>query len=605
MKKFITIAPIAVLIITLFASCGSGGLDGTYIPKNSAAKNNNFAKFVFNDGTVSFLDKVFQKNTVKVYMGVMGIAMPMAYEYSYSLKGDKLIIEAGIPGVSAGSIEFTYNKANDEISMNMDAAFDILGGLASSIGSSTGNKVDGKEVSNALKSDFEKEVTPVWGKEGTFDPNNLNSKKEEENISNKPNDNKENIEDICKEFQLPEKNIEMNTVEAGSKFVYRWEPFSCATDYILHWSFWDENKNKKGEGNTGWIDKNEWTHTVPDECGYLYMNVYARDSYKRESKSLYFISVKVTKTNSIPTLTAPEKVVDVISKVDGCKPVSFSWKPVTNAQFYVINWSLDGKEGSFITDVTSAEITLPNVNGHLYIDVFACGCFCGTWVQSSNTLFSTKVEAHPQPSQAMDGSIFCNPSKYIDKLTKPEVDLIEEYLNNSGQFEFFDGLDEINTKIKKSVKSVKIVSAAFQQSEKIGLIIEIEKEIEKGSTIIVENFDNLYALLDKYQSFNKLLDNINDICRSIELGIIAFHLGKYWLETKDTSHTILWGSCEAVKFGLKRSVGFGFYLSIGCKIGTIGGGVAGAVVGCIAGGVVGLAIEHYINNKFDCEELTN
>ena len=148
MKKIISIALTAFIITALFVSCGTGGLDGTYVPKNCAAKNNMIAKLVFNEkeasGDFKLNDNPFTVsgggNTVKIYMGTMDIAMPMALEGRYSLEGNKLSIEGGIPGINGTSLEFTYNKAKDEISL-LTGMFD-----------------------GALD-----EFAPVWGKEGTFD----------------------------------------------------------------------------------------------------------------------------------------------------------------------------------------------------------------------------------------------------------------------------------------------------------------------------------------------------------------------------------------------------------------------------------------------------
>ena len=157
-------------MMALLVSCGSGGLKGTYLPKNCAAKQNFIAKFEFQpEEEYSFFDKGLKKNTVKVYVGIMGVTLPMAQEYTYSLKGDKIIFEEGIPGINGQSYEFTYNKAQDEISVNLDFAFDILGGMASLIGNVMGNEnVDGNEVSNELKNWANKDdVAPKWGKEGS------------------------------------------------------------------------------------------------------------------------------------------------------------------------------------------------------------------------------------------------------------------------------------------------------------------------------------------------------------------------------------------------------------------------------------------------------
>jgi len=167
MKNIFTRLLLSTFVLLTLVSCGTGGLEGTFIPKNDAAKQNYFAKFEFQpEEEFSFLGSVFKKNTVKIYMGVMGIAMPVAYEMRYSLKGDRLIIEGGIPGVDGGSVEFNYNKEKNEISMNVDYAFDMLGAM---FGGSSG-QIGSQTISNDLK----EKITPKWGKVGTFDPNNPN-----------------------------------------------------------------------------------------------------------------------------------------------------------------------------------------------------------------------------------------------------------------------------------------------------------------------------------------------------------------------------------------------------------------------------------------------
>ena len=160
MKKIAPQLLTVIIMLTIFVSCGTGGLNGTYLPKNEAAKNNYIAKFVFNDNEG-------RKNTVKIYVGVMGFVWPVPQEYSYSLRGDKLILEGGKQEGNDGGFELIYDKYNDEISLNMDDAFDIFGGLASFFGNVMDKNINSEEVSNALK----KEIgNPIWGKEGTFDP---------------------------------------------------------------------------------------------------------------------------------------------------------------------------------------------------------------------------------------------------------------------------------------------------------------------------------------------------------------------------------------------------------------------------------------------------
>ena len=105
MKKTITMVSIVLLIITLFTSCGDGGLNGIYVAKNPAAKQSMYSKFIFNGGKV------------KVIMGAMGIEVPGGYEYGFKREGNKVSIELGIPGsgLSLGGIELYYDEECDEI----------------------------------------------------------------------------------------------------------------------------------------------------------------------------------------------------------------------------------------------------------------------------------------------------------------------------------------------------------------------------------------------------------------------------------------------------------------------------------------------------------
>ena len=131
MKKLITKIAIAVFVSTLLVSCGSGGLNGTYVAKNDAAKQSMYTKFIFKGGRV------------KVVMGTMGIEMPGGYEYGFSREGDKVKIEMSEGGISMGGIDLNYNEKTDELRL-------LFGG----------------ELGAALN-----DHAPTWGKEGTFDPN--------------------------------------------------------------------------------------------------------------------------------------------------------------------------------------------------------------------------------------------------------------------------------------------------------------------------------------------------------------------------------------------------------------------------------------------------
>ena len=128
-----------------FGNLFSKGIEGTYIPKNEMAKNLYFSKMEF------------KGNKIKCYMGMMGMALPVAYEYRYSMNGTTVSFEAGIPGMS-GSVEFTYDKDKQELSL-----------LTGSIGGAMDRYL------------------PVWGKEGTFDPNtSYSTSKPAELVNEKP-----------------------------------------------------------------------------------------------------------------------------------------------------------------------------------------------------------------------------------------------------------------------------------------------------------------------------------------------------------------------------------------------------------------------------------
>ena len=192
---------------------------GTYVPKNDVAKASNFTKFEFTGG-----------NKVKGYIGMNGVSIG-SYDYIYRLNGNTLsLMEEG----KNGSVEFTYDKVKDEISLHA-GAFGTEGA--------------------------------VWHKNG---------------------------KKYCNEIPAPLKITAPKTVNAKGKCTLRWEPVECATKYIIHWSFFDTDNKKKDEGHTEWIDKCEYIHTAPNDRGYLYFNVYAKDDYKEGKKPLY-IEVEVKK----------------------------------------------------------------------------------------------------------------------------------------------------------------------------------------------------------------------------------------------------------------------------------------------------------------------
>ena len=165
MKKRITIVPVVFLMIALFISCRGGGLEGTYLPKNEAANNLYFSKLVF------------KGNRVTCYLSIMGMALPASYEYRYSMNGNIVSFEADAPEVS-GSVEFTYDKDKQELSL-LEGTF---GG-------------DGA----------------VWGKEGTFDPDILVRKpqeQEETSTQEQPTKNRQQPITNKEDSKTPEKKTQ-------------------------------------------------------------------------------------------------------------------------------------------------------------------------------------------------------------------------------------------------------------------------------------------------------------------------------------------------------------------------------------------------------------
>ena len=130
MKKIISMTIVAILLTMTFVSCGGNYLDGTYVPKNEAAKQVPFSKLVF------------QGNKVKCYMGMMGMPISASYEYGYKLTGNTVSFEASMPNGATISLDLTYDRIKQELSFSK----------------------------GAFGEGMDKDI-PVWGKEGAFDPN--------------------------------------------------------------------------------------------------------------------------------------------------------------------------------------------------------------------------------------------------------------------------------------------------------------------------------------------------------------------------------------------------------------------------------------------------
>jgi len=191
-------------MMTLFVSCG--GLDGTYIAKNDTAKQGMYQKFIFKGGKV------------RIIMGTMGIQMPGGYEYGFKRDGDKISIELGVPGtaMSLGGIELHYNEKADEISL-------LLGG----------------DVGTAMN-----EYAPVWGKEGSFDPNNPYPDKNggQQGSATKPDNNLN--PDNNNTSNVPDKSVVTGTFTYSGGDIANNKVDDYETDFIFSTEYFNKPANE-------------------------------------------------------------------------------------------------------------------------------------------------------------------------------------------------------------------------------------------------------------------------------------------------------------------------------------------------------------------------
>ena len=293
------------------------------------------------------------------------------------------------------------------------------------------------------------------------------------------------------------------------------------------------------------------------------------------------LSIRSVKKNCIETLATPEKEHNASSLTveKYFNVASFSWKYVSNAQFYIVNWSLDGREGSFTTYDTSSKIKLPNVEGHLFVDIYACGSFCDEWVQSSSPAqFSIQVVPPPQPGPS------------------PDLYTHEEEINIDDLINLFDNISqgfEILTKYNNhgEIKLIKIANSndvAIEASDKILKSLGLTKNNNRI------NYRTLFLHNDFRTSFD--LKKMNTALTWINYGIKIFDISIYWNKTQDRTGALAWASCEGIKIGTSMAL---------MKIGAMTGGVTGSVVpgvGTAVGGLVGGFAGMIYGMTIDCKE---
>ena len=248
MRKIILISLAVFFATTLLPQVPNG----TYVPITDMAKRLQFAKFVFSD------------NKVKIYLGMNGISLGVANEYSYSMNGNTLSIKEGTT-----SVEYlTYDKTKDQIIYSMDASYELLGQFGTMLGQANDRKVDSKGIADAFKQlGIE---PPVWGKEGTAYELPATVK-----------------------LQAPQEECALKIVAAGCEYTVKWKSVKYAVKYKIEWTFYGYDGLLKDKG-TDWTENTKWTRTLLDDRGTVKIKIFAADS-QRESQKALEITVEVMK----------------------------------------------------------------------------------------------------------------------------------------------------------------------------------------------------------------------------------------------------------------------------------------------------------------------
>jgi hypothetical protein len=239
------------------------------------------------------------------------------------------------------------------------------------------------------------------------------------------------------------------------------------------------------------------------------------------------VYISSTSTN-IPTLASPVKL-NAPTNAFGNSAIQFSWLPVDNAQFYAVNWSLDGKEGSFSTYDTSVSIGLPNISGVMYIDVYACGSYDNRWTQSSELKLEVKISPVPQQGVPL------NPTNRV--LSELDYSRILDIL--SAGIEIYSHVEDLPDDVW-----VKLTSSVGKQ-------IYIDGTDKALKALNLTRGTGYYTVdeLMKNQVFSKTigLKYASHAIDYIGYGLTAINIGDYWANTGDWGFSLAWAGWEGAK----------------------------------------------------------
>jgi hypothetical protein len=263
--------------------------------------------------------------------------------------------------------------------------------------------------------------------------------------------------------------------------------------------------------------------------------------------------------------------------------VSASWNPVPHTQFYVINWSLDDREGSFTTYDTSSEIKLPNITGTLYVNVYACGSYENEWIQSEKpAYFFYNAVPPPRPGTSPD---LWTPF--------PEIDIHQLSLDMDNLAKGVEFIVELINGDEIKLLCCDAVNDIWEIEARSDILRTLDGTIPNGVTHITTSKAAFLNNKDFVTHLN--LQKINSIVKWINIGVKVVDISLYWAETGDWGGALAWGACEGIKMGTGAV--------IGAMYGSIVPG-AGTVVGGIIGAGIGLASSIIMDNMLvgDCKE---
>ena len=302
-------------------------------------------------------------------------------------------------------------------------------------------------------------------------------------------------------------------------------------------------------------------------------------------------STEPVSKNCIEKLATPQKTKDIslITSSDYFNIASFSWSSVPNTQYYIVNWKYGDREGSFTTYETSTQMKLPNIEGTLFVDVYACGSFCKKWVQSDVPVKFSRTNVYPPPRPGPSPDLY-TPEKEVN------IDDLQNLFDNISQgFDImttFSNGGSIKLYFDNYHKTVEVVEASDDILKMLGLT--------KGNATMSskEFFYNL-----KWNSSFKTcfdLQKLSTTLKWINFGIKVIDISIYWSKTHDWSGAMAWGACEGIKWGTSIAL-----VKIGAAAGTIIAPGVGTAVGGFVGGFAGMIYGMTIDCKDTFTKVDN